>query len=147
MSRSILWSCCRLVPAATKLGQGNVFTGVCDFVNRWGCLPQCMLGYMPPQEQTPPLGADTPLQQTPPSSRHPPRSRHPQSRHPPEQTPPSPQEQTPPADTPREQTLPPEQTPPREADSSSIRSTSGRHASYWNAFLSLLCFSNVNSMA
>ena len=49
----------------------------------------------------------------------PPRSRPPQSRHPPG------------ADThpPREQT-----TPPREADSG-IRSTSGRYASYWNAFL------------
>ena len=41
-----------------------------------------------------------------------------------------PQEQTPPgADTPQEQ------TPPREADTG-IRSTSGRYASYWNAFLS-----------
>ena len=26
----------------------------------WGCLPQCMLGYQPP-EQTPPSRADTPL--------------------------------------------------------------------------------------
>ena len=60
---------------------------------------------------------------------HPP---HPRSRHPPEQTPP---EQTPPgADPPSS----PEQTPPREADSS-IRSTSGRYASYWNAFLFYMC--------
>ena len=61
-----------------------------------------------------------------------PQSRHPTSRHPPG------------ADTPPEQTLPiqqtaPEQTPPPsrhplEADSG-IRSTSGRYASYWNAFL------------
>ena len=95
-----------------KLGQGYVFTGVCDSVLR-GCLPQCMLGYhTPPRadtpwEQTPwnrhPLGADTPTpspgadtplgtdtpEQTPPRtgtpwSRHPlPRSRHPL------QTPPS----------------------------------------------------------
>ena len=88
-----------------------------------GCLPQCMLGYTPP-EQTPrsrPPGAD-PLEQTPPWSRHPP------SRHPREQT--SPQEQTPPeqtpwsrhppgadtpqADTPQEQTPPWEQDPPIE---------------------------------
>ena len=24
------------LPAATKLGQGNIFTPVCDSVNRWG---------------------------------------------------------------------------------------------------------------
>ena len=48
-----------LLPAATKLGQGNVFTGICDSVNRGGGLPQCMLGYHPPGTTTPP-GADTP---------------------------------------------------------------------------------------
>ena len=82
-----------LLPAATKLGQGNVFTGICDSVHRGGCLPQ---------EQTPlPPGADTPqsrhpLEQTPPGSRHPPS---------PEKTPPSeltpPQDQTTPKQTPR----------------------------------------------
>ena len=59
---------------------------------------------------------------------------------PPEQTPPG--AEPPGADTPpREQTPPPgpdppsvSRHPPREADSS-IRSTSGRYASYWNAFL------------
>ena len=50
-----------LLPAATKLGQGNVFTGICDSVQGQGCLPQCMLGYPP--------------EQTPPQSRHPPGSR------------------------------------------------------------------------
>ena len=51
-----------------------------------------------------------------------------QTPRPQEQTPPPPRKQTPPgADT----TTPPS---PREADSS-IRSTSGRYASYWNAFL------------
>ena len=81
--------------AATKLGQGNVFTGVCDSVHRGGvCLSACWDTPHPP-------GAD------PHGSRH----------HPPEQ-------------------IPPEQTPPREADSG-IRSTSGRYASYWNAFLLL----------
>ena len=88
------------LPAATKLGQGNIFTSVCLSTGERGkgCLPQCMLGYTPP-------GAD-PLEQIPPG-----------------------------ADTPWEQTLPPEQTP-REAESS-IRSTSGWYASYWNAFLFL----------
>ena len=61
---------------------------------------------IPPEEQTPPS----------PTTR---------SRPPPEQTPPPPG-----ADTPHLQ----EQTPSREADSS-IQSTSGRYASYWNAFL------------
>ena len=93
-------------------GQGNIFTPVChSFCSRGGGLPQCMLGY----------------------HHHPP----PGSRPPPEQTPPK---QTPPLgpDTPRSRhtPLPPPgaDTPPREADSS-IRSTSGRYASYWNAFL------------
>ena len=88
-----------LLPAATKLGQGNVFTGVCDSVHGGGGLPQCMLGYhLPPGpdppgsrhptppgtrpswEQTHPPGADTP---------HTPRSRHPgaDTPPPPEQTP------------------------------------------------------------
>ena len=68
--------------------------------------------------QTPP-GPDTP----PPP---PPRTRH---THPPDQMPPW-----------TRHTTPPDQTPPREADSG-IRSTSGRYASYCNAFLLyvLLC--------
>ena len=75
------------LPAATKLGQGNVFTGICDSVHRGGGLPQCMLGYPP--------GLPGP-------------------------------------DPPRPD--PPGPDPPREADAS-IRSMSGRYASYWNAFL------------
>ena len=54
-----------LLPA-TKLGQGYVFTGVCDSVHRGGgcvCLSACW--------DTIPLGADTPREQTPPQSRHP----------------------------------------------------------------------------
>ena len=55
---------CQLLPPATKLGQGYIFTGVCDSVHSGG-LPQCMLGYCPP-----PRGPD----KHPPSgpSRHPP---------------------------------------------------------------------------
>ena len=59
---------------------------------------------------------------TPREQTHPPGADLPGSRHPPEQTPPL-WEQT-----------PPEQTPPPGPDCS-IRSTSGRYASYWNAFL------------
>ena len=95
----------------------------------------------------PPWTPDTPLfEQTIFSSRHPPgqipRSRNPcqqtspRSRHPPgPDTPPS-------RHTPREQTPPWKQTPlPRKADSG-IRSTSGRYASYWNAFLSKMLSQN-----
>ena len=53
------------LPPATKLGQGNIFKGVCDSVNR-GVLPQCMLGYHPHRPPIPP-GADT----TPPSRHFP----------------------------------------------------------------------------
>ena len=78
------------LPAATKLGQGNIFTGV--------CLPQCMLGY-PLLEQTPPQEQTLPL---PPRSR-PPRSRPPWEQTPQEQTPPSPGADHPP---PRDQAHP-----------------------------------------
>ena len=70
-----------LLPPAIKLGQGFVFTGVCDSVHRGGCLPQCMVGY-----HTPP-GADTPQKQTPPREQTPPRADTPPwSRHPPPAT-------------------------------------------------------------
>ena len=102
---------CYLLPPAMKLGQGYVFTGICDSVNRGGRLPQCMLGYTPsrsrhhpPSEQTAP-GADTPLGADIPS----PRSRHPPGADtPPEQTPPG-------ADT-SPWSTPPRSTPPPQAD-------------------------------
>ena len=84
-----------LLPASTKLGQGNIFTGVCDSVHRGG-LPQCMLGYQPPLW-----------------SRHPPWSRTPRTRPPGsrapllDQTPPLPGADPPGADTPQEQTSTP----------------------------------------
>ena len=57
---AVHWERRYLLPAATKLGQGNIFTSVC-LSTGGGCLPQCMLGY-PPQA---------------PRTRHPPWSRHP----------------------------------------------------------------------
>ena len=104
---------CVFLPAATKLGQ-SIFSQVCvknSVHGGGGCLPQCMLGY--PPGSTPPRGPDIPPNHAPPGTRPPP-----------DQTP------TPPgADTP----------PPQEADCS-IRSTSGRYASYWNAFLlNIIC--------
>ena len=44
---------CISLPPATKLGQGYIFTGVCDSVHRGG-LPQCMLGYHTPRTRHPP---------------------------------------------------------------------------------------------
>ena len=112
-------------------GQGNIFTPVChSFCSQGGGggVPQCMLGYHHPPDQAyhPPWTSHPPRPATPPPPQtrhphpldqphhhHPPRTRHtlPQTRHPPRTS-----------------------HPPREADSS-IRSTSGRYASYWNAFL------------
>ena len=70
-----------LLPAATKLGQGNIFTGVCLSTGGGeGCLPQCMLGYTPldqaePPDQADPPGPSRPLRtrQTPPDQADPPR--------------------------------------------------------------------------
>ena len=81
----------QLLPPATKLGQGYVFTGVCHSVNRGGSAhtpfpPGSRHPLLvqtppprsrPPRADTPPPGADTP----PPGSRHP---HPPGSRHPPE---------------------------------------------------------------
>ena len=121
-----------LLPAATKLGQGNVFTGVCDSVHRGGSLAgRTPSGKETPLEQTPPRarlpapwdqippGADM---QTPPCDQTP-RSRPPLGPDPPGSRPPW--DHTPWEQTPREQTPLGADTPPPEADSS-IRSTSGR---------------------
>ena len=72
----------------TKLGQGNVFTGICDSVHRGGvCLSACLdtPGSRHPPEQTPPR-PDPPDQKPYQSRHHPPRSRH----HPPRLAPPPP---------------------------------------------------------
>ena len=111
----------RFLPAATKLGQGNIFTGICLSTGGRGegrgvCLSACW---------------DTPPDQAPPREQTSPRTRPPRSRHLP----------TPHPHPPRTR------HPPREADSS-IPSTSGRYASYWNAFLlyeSLYCGVPVES--
>ena len=110
-----VWGKVMFLPAATKLGQGNVFTGVCDSVNREGGLPQCMLGYHSPWEQTPPPGS---------RHTHTPRTRLP----------------------PWEQTHPLRDQTPLGADTPWSRpslSTSGRYASYWNAFLLHLSVSHA----
>ena len=117
-------------------GQGNVFTGVC-LSTGGGCLPQCILGC-----HTPPDQADTPLDQGDPPGlgRHPPGTRQtprdqadpPGPGRPPRTRETPPRDQADPPGT--RQTTPRTRQTPWEADSS-IRSTSGRYASYWNAFL------------
>ena len=98
------------------------------------CLSACWDTTPTSPDQTPPRADTTfPLDQTlsPPPTH--PQTRHhhpPGSRHPPRLDT-TPREQTP--------TPPGSRTPPREADSS-IRSTSGWYASYWNAFLWCVCY-------
>ena len=112
----------------------NIFTGrnevvakvmflqvcVCPQGGEGVCLSACW-DAIPPWMENPPGTRQTPQMEEPRlgPSRPPPGWRN----HPP----------------PRDQADPPrmEEPPPREADSS-IRSTSGRYASYWNAFLSNL---------
>ena len=60
-----------LLQPVTKLGQSNVFTGICDSVNRGCLLPgskHTLLSRHPPRSRHP-LGADTP-QGTPPRVEH-----------------------------------------------------------------------------
>ena len=89
-----------------------------------GCLPQCMLGcHTPPRWRNPPPldQADPPrMKETPPDGGNPPGWR-----------------------PPRDQADP---YPPREADSG-IRSTSGRCASYWNAFFFFFFFFENDSFS
>ena len=72
---------CSYLPPATKLGQGYVFTRVCDYVHGGGGVPHCMMGYTPkpgiplgPEAGTPPprdqRQAPLPLDQAPPSAVH-----------------------------------------------------------------------------
>ena len=45
---------CLLLPPATKLGQGNIFTDVCDSVRRGVCLSACWDTPLPGTRQAPP---------------------------------------------------------------------------------------------
>ena len=71
-----VWGKVIFLPAATKLGQGNIFTSVCQEFCPQGeegvCLSACWDTPDPqaPRDQTP-LGADTPQTRHPPSSRPP----------------------------------------------------------------------------
>ena len=128
------------LPPENEVCEGYVCTLVCQSIcSQRGCLFLCMLGYTPP-EQTLPLEQTAPWEHTPPGSRHPPiadtpitdtpHSRHPrgpdihQSRHPPGTD-------TPGADTPPCITC------------WEIWATSGRYASYWNAYLFISKFRKI----
>ena len=172
-----------------SLGQGNIFSSVCQEFCSWGVstwagtppgqvyLPWAVT---PPWAGNPPtslagtlLGRYTPWAGTPSRQVHPPRTGTPlgpgtppprpgtppwPGTPPPEQVPPgtrytpwagnphlpgryTPQAGTPPgqvhpqAGTPPRQVHPPGQVYPREQCMLEIRATSGRYASYWNAFL------------
>ena len=104
-------------------GQGYVFTGVCDSVHGGG------LRRTPPDQGEPPLGPRrTPpgTKENPPGTKeNPPRTKENPPR---DQGEPPPDQGDPPG---------PGRPPLREEDCS-IRSMSGRYASYWNAILLLL---------
>ena len=108
------------LPAATKLGQGNILTSVC-LSTGGGVSASVHAGIPPRSRHTPPDQVPSPPGADTPQTRH----THPWTRHPPPET----------------RHIPPPWTrhtpPPREADCS-IRLTSGRYASYWNAFLFVL---------
>ena len=105
-----------------------MFLQVCVCPQGGGCLPQCMLGchsppwMMNPPEREPPRMENPPDGEPPPPDGEPPGWRPPQMENPP-----------------RWRTPPWMEKPPREADSS-IWSTSGQYASYWNAFLYVKVF-------
>ena len=124
-----------LLPAATKLGQGNIFTGVC--LSTGGGLPQCMLGYTP-HDQTPgarPPWDQTPRDQTPPWDQTPHGTRpfrkqtpsrdqtRPGSRHPLDQTPLG-------ADPPRPEPPPPGKQTPAYGQRAAGTHTTGMHSCY-----------------
>ena len=105
---------CNLLPPANEVCEGYVFTRVCHSVH--GGSASVHAGITPHQSRHP-----QEAEQTPPEAGTPPGADTP-----------CPQEQTPPP--PEADTLP-EQTPPPSSACWEIRPTSGRYASYWNAFL------------
>ena len=164
------------LPPATKLGQGYVFTGVCDSVHGGGVPDQVHppRDQVPPWDQVPPQGPGAPPGQVPPTPPdqvhppwdqvHPPRPGAPRPGTPPDQVhppgtryPPGPGTPPPTRYTPQIRytppgpgTPPPDQVPPRDQvhppRTREIRSTRGRYASYWNAFLLEKCIINCENL-
>ena len=104
----------RITARKRSLGQGNIFAPVCYSVHRgpstWAGTPN------PPRQVHPPRQVQPPGRYTPLAGTHPPGQVHPTGRY-----------------------IFPGQVHPRQvhrpAMHAGIRSTSGRYASYWNAFL------------
>ena len=68
------------LPPATKLGQGYIFTGVCDSVQGGeGSGPLHARIHTTPRPEAGPPGTDPPGTRHPPGSRHPPGTIHPPS--------------------------------------------------------------------
>ena len=117
----------------------NIFTGRNEVVAKvmflqasvilstGGCLPQCMLGYHTPWEQTPPG-------QTPPGSRHPPRADTPQADTPRADTPPQ-------ADTPGSRHPPPKKQVPAYGQWAASTHPTGMHSCFricsWTVWMGL----------
>ena len=101
------------LPPANEVRGKVIFSEACvkNSVHGGVCLSACWDTNPYPPMQTPPPGAGPPQEQTPP------RSRPPGGKHLPEQTP-----------------------PPGSSACWEIRPTSGRCASYWNAFLCSLFY-------
>ena len=135
------------LPPATKLGQGYVFTGVCDSVHSGGGVPYQVhppgTRHTHPWDQVYPLGTryTPPGPGTPPRPATPPRTRYTplDQAHPPRPGPPWDQVHPPRPGPPWDQVHPPRPgTPPRTRytpPNQEIWSTRGRYASYWNAIL------------
>ena len=121
----IIFGMSLLLLPTTKLGQGDIFTGICDSIHRGG-LPWGMLGYQtipPGTRQAPPWTR----QVSPRTRQAPPRTRQAPPPHPLRPgTPPNRQAPL----------LGPGSHPPSGSRAYwEIRSTSGRYASCWNAIL------------
>ena len=63
------WKFLIITARKRSLGQGNIFSSVCQEFCSQGGLPQCMLGYHHPRTRHPPK-ADTPWEQTTPCAVH-----------------------------------------------------------------------------
>ena len=95
-----------LLPPATKLGQGYIFTGVCDSVHKGGVPGRYPPGRHPPGTSP----GETPPRQVPLWQTCPPRQVHPLADTTPSRYPPG--RYTPLADTPSPQVYPPGQVSP-----------------------------------
>ena len=147
-NRELIFRCCggkftHLLLAATKLGQGNIFTSVCqEFCPQGGRVSASVHAGV--HHPNPPQGADPP---DPPGSRHPPWTRHPtradtpRTRHPPDQAPPPSRSRHP---LPGEQTPPPDHVhPPGKQTAAYGQRAAGTHPTGMHSCL-LMIFTSIH---